>query len=54
MTVIARPAVAIWIAFVAACATLIARSELSTDMAAFLPRLPSPAQQVLEIGRAHV
>jgi predicted exporter len=47
MTVIARPAVAIWIAFVAACATLIARSELNTDMAAFLPRSPSPAQQVL-------
>jgi predicted exporter len=40
-------AVALWIAGLIACVAIIARTGLSTDMSAFLPRSPSPAQQVL-------
>jgi len=43
-----RPVVlAAWIAALLACAAVIARTEISTDLSAFLPRSPSPAQQVL-------
>jgi predicted exporter len=38
---------AVWIAALLACAAVIARTEISTDLSAFLPRSPSPAQQVL-------
>jgi predicted exporter len=35
------------VAFVAACVFVIARTQFSTDLAAFLPRSPTPAQQIL-------
>jgi predicted exporter len=43
----ARWALGVWFAFVLACGWIISRTEFSTDMSAFLPRAPSPAQQVL-------
>lgn len=36
-----------WIAFVAACAIVVARTPISTDLSAFLPRSAAPAQQIL-------
>jgi predicted exporter len=36
-----------WIAFVLACIAVISRAEISTDLSAFLPRSPTPAQQLL-------
>src|SRR5579863_3592171 len=42
-----RVALGIWIAGMTLCAALVARTGLSTDMSAFLPRSPSAAQQVL-------
>lgn len=42
-----RWAVGIWLAGVLACVIVIGRTEFSTDLSAFLPRSPSPAQQVL-------
>jgi len=36
-----------WLAGVAACVLVVARTEFSTDLSAFLPRSPSPEQQVL-------
>jgi len=42
-----RAALAVWVAALLACAAVIARTEISTDMSAFLPRSPSPGQQVL-------
>ena len=43
----ARWALGAWLAGVAACVAVIARTEFSTDLSAFLPRSPSPVQQVL-------
>jgi predicted exporter len=43
----ARWAIGAWLAGLAACAVLIAKAEFSADMSAFLPRSPSPEQQVL-------
>jgi predicted exporter len=43
----ARWALGAWLLGVAACVAVIARSEFSTDLSAFLPRSPSPVQQVL-------
>jgi predicted exporter len=40
-------ALLIWLVIIAACGWLIARSTISTDLQAFLPGAPSPAQQVL-------
>lgn len=40
-------AVGAWLAFVAACALVVSRTTLTTDVSAFLPRSPTPAQQVL-------
>lgn len=37
----------IWLFGFVACAGIIARTNFSTDMQAFLPRAPSPAQQIL-------
>jgi predicted exporter len=37
----------VWLAFVAACIFVIARTQFSADLAAFLPRSPTPAQQIL-------
>jgi predicted exporter len=47
VTLVSRGAIALWIVGLLACVAVIARTRLSTDMTAFLPRSPSPAQQVL-------
>ena len=47
MTLRRSAAIGIWLAALAVCVALIARTSLSTDMSAFLPRSPSAAQQVL-------
>jgi predicted exporter len=39
--------VAAWLVFVAACIAVIVRTSFTTDISAFLPRLPTPAQQLL-------
>jgi len=43
----ARGALAAWLAGAIGCAAVIARTDFSTDLSAFLPRSPSPVQQVL-------
>lgn len=43
----AKVAVAVWLLFLAACVLIIGRSQFTTDLSAFLPRDPTPAQQVL-------
>lgn len=40
-------AVAIWILAVLACVVVIAKTRFTADMSAFLPRSPSPTQQIL-------
>lgn len=47
MKVSARWAVGLWLSGVLACVILISRAEFSTDLSAFLPRSPSPTQQIL-------
>ncbi len=42
-----RLPVGLWLAFVLACAVVTFRTEYSADLAAFLPRSPTPAQQIL-------
>ncbi len=42
-----RTAIALWLAFMLACGVLISRSQFTTDLSAFLPRSPTPAQQLL-------
>lgn len=42
-----RTAIALWLAFTLACAIIISRSQFTTDLSAFLPRSPTPAQQLL-------
>ena len=42
-----RLPVGLWLAFVLACAVITFRTEYSTDLAAFLPQSPTPAQQIL-------
>jgi len=42
-----RWAVGAWLVFVAACVAVIARTSFTTDISAFLPRSPTPAQQIL-------
>ena len=42
-----RTAIALWLAFVLACGIVISRSQFTTDLSAFLPRSPTPAQQLL-------
>lgn len=37
----------IWLVFIASCIFIIARSEFTADMSAFLPRSPTPAQKIL-------
>ncbi len=43
----ARIAIALWLAFILACGIVISRSQITTDLSAFLPRSPTPAQQLL-------
>jgi predicted exporter len=47
VSVRSRWAVGAWLAFVLACAIIVSRTQFSTDLSAFLPRSPSPAQQIL-------
>ena len=42
-----RWAIAAWLVTVLACIAVIARTEFSADLSAFLPRSPTPVQQVL-------
>ncbi|BBU32049.1 membrane protein (plasmid) [Burkholderia sp. THE68] len=42
-----QPAVIAWLCFLAACAAVIARTNFSADLSAFLPRSPSEQQRVL-------
>ena len=46
-TAIARIAIVLWLAFILACGIIISRSQFTTDLSAFLPRSPTPAQQLL-------
>src|SRR3984957_13126694 len=39
--------VAVWLAGLLICGAIIVNSRFSTDMSAFLPRSPNPAQQIL-------
>jgi predicted exporter len=47
MKKIIQPAVGIWLVFIVLCALVVARSQFTADMSAFLPRDPSPRQQIL-------
>lgn len=47
MTVAERGSITAWIALLALCIAIIARTGFTTDMSAFLPRSPTPAQQLL-------
>jgi len=42
-----RIAVLVWVGVIVASGLVVARSSIDTDMSAFLPRTPSPAQRVL-------
>lgn len=46
-TAIARTSIVLWLAFILACGFIISRSQFTTDLSAFLPRSPTPAQQML-------
>jgi len=41
------PAIALWLAFLVACAIITGRSHFTTDLSAFLPRSPTPEQKLL-------
>ncbi|MBI4742538.1 MAG: MMPL family transporter [Betaproteobacteria bacterium] len=43
----ALPAIAVWLAFLALCAGIVLRTAFTADLSAFLPRAPTPEQQVL-------
>ena len=47
MKKIIQPAVGIWLVFILICALVVAGSQFTADMSAFLPRDPSPRQQIL-------
>jgi predicted exporter len=42
-----RITIAVWLACLVACLAIISRSHFTTDLSAFLPRSPTPAQQLL-------
>ncbi len=42
-----RTAIASWLAFILACVIVISRTQVTTDLSAFLPRSPTPAQHLL-------
>ncbi len=42
-----RWAITAWLAAIIVCVAVIARTEFSADLSAFLPRVPTPVQQVL-------
>ncbi len=41
------PAIALWLVFLLACGVVISRTHFTTDLSAFLPRTPTPEQQLL-------
>jgi len=43
----ARIAIALWLVFMLVCGWIISRSQFTTDLSAFLPRSPTPEQQLL-------
>jgi predicted exporter len=43
----ARAAIAVWLVFVVTCAWIAAHAHYNADMSAFLPRAPTPSQQIL-------
>jgi len=43
----ARTAIVLWLVFILVCAITISRSQFTTDLSAFLPRSPTPEQQLL-------
>jgi predicted exporter len=43
----ARLAIGLWLVFLIACCILISRSQFTADLSAFMPRNPTPAQQLL-------
>ena len=47
MTAGSRWALGAWLLLVLVCAAVVSRTQFTTDLSAFLPRSPSPAQQVL-------
>lgn len=47
MSLSPRSAISIWLALVLVCILIIARTTFHADLSAFLPRSPTPAQQVL-------
>jgi predicted exporter len=47
VNVSARVAVGAWLAFVLACTAIVGRTEFTSDLSAFLPRSPTPAQRLL-------
>jgi len=44
---LAKTAIALWLVFILACGIIISRSQFTTDLSAFLPRSPTPEQQLL-------
>ena len=46
-TVLARMSILLWLALVCVCVVIISRSQFTTDLSAFLPRNPTPTQQLL-------
>lgn len=42
-----RAAIVLWLAFITACIIIISRSQFTADLSAFLPKNPTPAQQLL-------
>ena len=42
-----RAAIAVWFVFLVACAAVVARASFTADISAFLPRSPTPAQELL-------
>ena len=44
---IGRRAVLIWLLALAACLTIVWRSQFTADMSTFLPKNPTPQQQLL-------
>ena len=40
-------AITLWLAFLLGCAGVISRTQFTTDLSAFLPRTPTPEQQLL-------
>jgi predicted exporter len=47
MKKLSHPAVALWLLFSLICVLIVSRAQFTADMSAFLPRDPSPRQQIL-------